>query len=85
MDLHAVVTYITDYFSKEDSGLTKLLKQAMNDKKGCDDFERLNHVKKVYFTHRQKNLSEATYKLLTGLNLKQSNINNLVGLETLMI
>ena len=46
MDLHAVVTYITDYFSKEDAGLTKLLKQAISDKKGCDDFERLNHVKK---------------------------------------
>ena len=74
MDMHAIVTYITDYFSKEDRGLTKMLKQAISEKKGCDDFERLNHVKKVYFTHRQKNLSEATYKLIPGLNLKQSNV-----------
>ena len=75
MDLHAVITYITDYFSKEDRGLTKLLRQAINDKKGCDDFQRLNHVKKVYFTHRQKNLSEATYKLVSGLSLKHSNVH----------
>ena len=54
-DLHGVVTYITDYFSKDDSGLTKLLKQAMREKKDCTDFDRLNYVKKVYFTHRQKN------------------------------
>merc|ERR1712214_93247 len=66
--------YITDYFSKEDQGLTKLLRKAIQEKKNCDDFERLNYVKKVYFTHRQKNLSEATYKLIGGLNLKGSNI-----------
>ena len=33
MDMHAVVTYITDYFSKEDRGLTKLLKQAISERK----------------------------------------------------
>ena len=77
MDLHAIVTYITDYFSKEDSGLTKLLKQAITEKKGCDDFQRLNYVKKVYFTHRQKNLSEATFKIINGLNLKQSNVKTI--------
>ena len=74
LDLHAVVTYITDYFSKEDEGLTKALREALKDKKQCSDLERLNYLKKVYFTHRQVNVCEATYRLINGLNLKGSNV-----------
>ena len=49
-DLHAVTTYVTDYFSKDDEGLTKLMKEALKESADCDGFTRLNHLKKIYFT-----------------------------------
>ena len=74
LDTYGVVTYITDYLSKDESGLTEVLQAALAETKDCNDFERLNRLKKVFFTHRQMCLSEAAYKLIAGLNLKGSNI-----------
>ena len=73
-DLHAVVTYVTDYFSKDDEQLTKVLKEALTESADCDDFQRLNHLKKTFFTHRQVNVAEATYGLIPGMDLKGSNV-----------
>ena len=76
-DSYAVVTYITDYFSKPDAGMTAVLKKALEDTKGyCNDFDRLNYIKREFFTHRQCSVAEATYRLIPGMNLKGSNVKN---------
>ena len=67
-----MITYITDYLSKGDAGLTKELGAALAEKKGCNNFEMLTYLKKVYFTHKQVSVSEATYRLLNGMCLKNS-------------
>ena len=72
-DGYAVVTYLTDYLSKVDAGLTSALKNSLAETKGCNDFKRLNDMKKAYFTHRQVSVAEAAYRLIPGLNLKSSN------------
>ena len=74
LDSYAVITYISDYLSKDDTGLTKILREALKETCISDDFERLNYLKKIYFTHRQVCLSEAVYRLLTTLDMKGSNI-----------
>ena len=74
VDGYAILTYITDYFSKGDIGLTKEMKKAINDTKGMNKRDRLNYVKKVFFTHRQVCVAEATYKLIPALKLKNSNV-----------
>lgn len=51
-DGYAVVTYLTDYLSKPDAGVTSALKNSLAETKGCNDFKRLNDMKKAYFTHR---------------------------------
>ena len=66
-DSYAVVTYITDYLSKADAGMTAVLKKALN------DFDRL---KREFFTHRQCSVAKATYRLISGMNLKGSNVKN---------
>ena len=76
-DLHAVVTYVTDYFSKDDEELTKVMKEALKEKADCDDFERLNYMKRIYFTHRQVNVAQATYGLISGMNLKGSDVGTI--------
>ena len=72
-DVYAIVTYITDYLTKPDRGFEKLLETALKHKGDCHDFQRLNEVKRIYFTHRQINVSEAIYRLLPTLNMKDSN------------
>ena len=77
LDTHAVISYISDYVTKSDQGLTKVLVAALNEKKNCTQFEQLNHVKRTYFTHKQTCVSEAAYRLIPGLNLKDSNIKTM--------
>ena len=75
-DGYAVVSYITDYFCKPDAGVTKAIRNAMKESKGCDNLERLNKVKRAYFTHRQVSAAEAVYRLIPGLSLKASNVKS---------
>ena len=74
LDNYAVVTYITDYMTKGDAGLTRELRKALLETKGCNDWETLNYLKMVYFKHKQVSVAEATYRLINGLCLKKSNI-----------
>ena len=74
-DPYAVVTYICDYYSKDETGLTDVLKQTV---KQLDErqspYDMLKILKSVYLTHRQIGACEATYRLLKSLHLKDSNI-----------
>ena len=71
-DIYAVITYITDYLTKADTGFEKILEAAMKDNVNCDDFERLNNLKRVYFENRQIGTSEAVKRLLPSLKMKYS-------------
>ena len=73
-DTYAVVTYITDYFTKPDAGFEKTLESVLKENMNCDDRERFKNIKRIYFTHRQICGSEAVYRLLPTLNLKGSNL-----------
>ena len=74
LDNYSVVTYITDYLTKGDAGLTKELRKALVDCKGSNNIDTLNYLKMVYFKHKQVSVAEATYRLLRNLSLKKSNI-----------
>ena len=72
VDNYAVITYITDYLTKGDSGLTSLLKKAIMETKGMAKFDKLNYVKKLYFTYKEVCVAEAAYRLIPALYLKKS-------------
>jgi hypothetical protein len=74
LDQYSVVSYICDYMTKDDSGLTEVLQKALKDCDGCSDFEKLNYLKQQYFKSRQIGVCEAAYRLVPGLNLKGSNV-----------
>ena len=44
LDSYAVVTYITDYLTKGDAGLTQELRKALIDCKGCNNMDTLNYL-----------------------------------------
>ena len=39
--------------------------------------ERLNYIKRTYFTHKQAGLAEAAYRLTPGLYLIESNVKTI--------
>lgn len=62
---------MTDYFSKGDETITKLLKTALKESCG-DDFARGNLLKRTWLTNREICLSETAYRLIPGLDMKKS-------------
>ena len=76
-DFFAVTTYVTEYFTKDESGTSKFLLEAskqinvlpIKDKKRC--------IKNVFLTHRQMGLFEAFVKILPEMKLKDSNISTI--------
>ena len=75
-DSYAVVTYICDYYSKEETGITDVLKQTIKQQTDQQKsvHEMLRVLKSVYLSHRQIGACEATYRLLKNMHLKDSNI-----------
>ena len=74
LDYHAVITYITDYYAKEDSGLIDLINSVLTQEASEDTKERMKTVANTFMTHRQIGEAEAIYRLLPNMTLKNSNI-----------
>ena len=75
-DGYAITYYLTDYITKTDAGVTKALQKTVNETKDCNDFDRLNKMKRAYFTQRQVSSSEAVYRLVDGLHLTASSVQS---------
>ena len=73
-DFHAIITYITDYYSKSEPGLTEALKKALKDTHSSQARERMITAANLYQTHRQIGEAEAAYKLMPSLHLSDSNV-----------
>ena len=74
LDFFAVITYISDYYSKDDSGTMDILLNALQDVQNEDLRTKLKKVGSVFLTHRQIGESEAYYRILPHMHLKDSNI-----------
>ena len=73
LDFHAVITYITDYYSKDDSGTMEVIKKMMEkDNSGTQD--KMQKIAQCFLTHRMIGEAEAVYRLIPSMNLQHSNI-----------
>ncbi len=73
LDHFAVATYIADYYSKDESGTTKLLQEASKQNFSCIK-DKKNCLAQVFLSHRQMGLCKAFYRILPSLHLSDSNI-----------
>ena len=73
-DFFAVVTYITEYFTKDESGTSAFLAEASKQIKALPIKDQRRCIKNVFLTHRQMGLSEAFMKIFPEIRLKDSNI-----------
>ena len=74
-DYYGTITYITDYFTKDSTGLTEVLKTAV--KQLSDDMdmrEKCNKLADQFMTHRQVGEMEVFYKLFANMNLVYSSV-----------
>merc|ERR1719233_702505 len=74
LDFFAVITYITDYFTKDESGTSGLLKMAAKHTSEMKEPDQKRHLKNVFLANRQMGISEAFMKLLPENRLKDSSI-----------
>jgi len=77
-DYFGTITYITDYFTKDSTGLTDVLKTAVKQLSDDKDmrqkcYEMANH----FMTHRQVGESEAIYKLFANMKMVYSSVSTI--------
>ena len=74
-DFYGAITYITDYWTKDSSGLTDVLRTAVK-QLGKDDGmkKRCHELANIFISHRQIGEAEAYYKLLPHMNLSYSSV-----------
>ena len=76
-DTFGVVTYVTDYYAKDESGLEGVLTAAVKAGKSDDIKEKMKKVANTFLTHRTMGKCEAVYKPLPSMNMSKSNIGTL--------
>ena len=76
LDYFAIITYITDYYTKTESGVTKAINAAMKASKerGDDMTATMRHLAHTFLKSREMGESEAYYRIFPHLHLSQSNI-----------
>ena len=77
LDFFAVVTYITDYYTKSESGMMSNMKDAAKQCAGKDRKEQMKYLVHTFMTSRQMGESEAYYRLFPHLHLSESNLKTI--------
>ena len=77
LDHFAIVTYITDYMQKDDTGTMEFIVKAIKDTEKQQLKDRLRTVKNTFLTHRQIGEAEAYYRLIPSFHLSGSNCTTL--------
>ena len=74
LDFFAICTYITDYYTKDETGTLSHLIKAVKACHGKGQKETMRALANEFSSHRQVGESEAYYKLFPELHLTQSSV-----------
>ena len=74
LDYHAVVTYITDYYSKCETELVKMIQSVLDKSQTTNNKEKMKIVSDIFQRSRQMGEAEAVYKLIPNMVLTNSNV-----------
>ena len=74
LDYFSVLTYITDYYTKQDTGCLKYLKEAAQQCKTKSLKDKMHCLTQAFLCNRQIGESEAYYRIIPNLHLTDSNI-----------
>ena len=74
LDFFAIITYITDYYTKSETGMMETLKAAANICKGKESKEQMKFMAQTFLDHREMGECEAHYRISPNLHLSESNL-----------
>ena len=74
LDFFAVITYVTDYYAKDDTGKLEVIKQMLKESQCQSLKEKMRLVANAYLTHRPIGEAEAIFRLIPHLTLSMSNL-----------
>ena len=74
LDFFSVITYITEYYCKDDTGTTTFLLEAAKNSKNLPQEKQRRLLKDVFLTHREMGIFEAYMKIFPNMQMKNSNI-----------
>ena len=69
-----MITYITEYFTKDESGTSSFLAEASKQIKALPIIDQRRCIKNVFIAHRQMGLSKAFMKIYPEIKIKDSHI-----------
>ena len=75
VDPYAVISYIASYMNKDENATTPFMREALSANAGKEAKEKLKTLREAYLTHRQVGASEAAYRAIPALKMKDSNIS----------
>ena len=67
LDFFAVITYVADYYAKDDTGTMEIIKAVLAQSETKDIKERMKIISNTFLTHRQMGEAEACYSLLPSM------------------
>ena len=73
-DIYAIITYIVSYIGKDETGLVSMLLKALHESGATAFHDQVQVLKSCFLNMRQCGVSEAIYRTLPSLHLKDSNI-----------
>ena len=74
LDFFAVVTYVADYYAKDDTGMMELIKAATEDSSTKDVKDKMKQIANIFQMTRQIGEAEAVYRLIPSMTMSMSNI-----------
>ena len=74
LDFFSVITYITDYYAKDDSGTMKIINAALAQNECKNVKEQMKLISNTFLTSRQMGEAEAVFRLIPNMTLKGSNV-----------
>ena len=74
LDFFAIITYITDYYTKSESAMMNVLKEGAKACRERDKKDQMKYLMQAFLTHRQTGEMEAHYRIFPHLHLSESNL-----------
>ena len=74
LDFFAVVTYVSDYYAKDDTGIMDILNGVLKDDNAQDLKDKMKTLANAFLMMRQIGEAEAVFRLIKTMNLSKSNI-----------
>ena len=77
-DYFGTITYVTDYFTKDSTGLTEVLKNAVKQLSDDKDMrQKCYELANMFLTFRQVGMCEAIFKLFANMNMVYSSVSTI--------